>query len=225
MTAWWMKQRGRMFAGAVAADVLGVAVLLLLQRSDESSPTEDSAATAAPVRGCHERVDGPRIVPDPRVDTVIGPMGFLRLPAVYRDYASRRDAELLADPDVGMPSMKSIGVLRAGARVTLSVPREQRRWLKVIYDSPDHHGGHTITLDACNTFNSSAARRRECRWKPDRACRSGATQFNGGFGVDFVNAPRRGLCAKLIVRVKGRRQPLRHLLFDPAPGTCGRHTS
>jgi hypothetical protein len=139
----------------------------------------------------------------------------------YRAKAARPNSWRFLDPAVGMPAMKSIGVLRAGARVTLVVPRKQRRWLKAIYDYPDLKGAHAVTLQACNRLNSPRARRRECGWRPDLACRWRYTQFSGGFGLDFANAPRRGVCAELIIRVKGEPHPLRELLFDPEPGTCG----
>jgi hypothetical protein len=203
--------------GILAIGLLVVipAILLLLGRAGDSP-----ASASAEVRGCRERVEGGKIVPNRSVDTVISPMAFIRLPQVYRDWASRPDSELRADPSVGMPSMKSIGVLRAAARVTLVVPRRQRRWMKVIYDYPDHDGRYAITLQACRRLDSRSARHRECGWRPDVACRWRYTQFSGGFGIDFANAPRRGLCAELIVRVKGRIEPLRELLFDPDPGRC-----
>ena len=218
-----MKRRAGMLASAAAAAIVAASTFALLPNSNGSSG--DAAARFSDgdptVRGCRERVEGGKIVPSRRVDTVIGPMAFIRLPHIYRDYASRPDSELKPDPGVGMPSMKSIGVLRAAARVRLVVPRRQRRWMKVVYDYPDHDGGYAITLQACRRLDSRRARRRECGWRPDLACRWRYTQFSGGFGLDFANAPRRGLCAELIVRVKGESEALRELLFDPEPGACG----
>lgn len=220
-----MKTKAAMLASAAAA---GILVVILTSSGGDTSPQPAERAPVAEsppaARECRERVEGHKIVPNQTVDTVIGPMAFIRLPTVYRDYASRRNSELVPDPDGRMPSMKSIGVLRAGARVTLEVPRRQRRWMEVIYDYPHHRGGHAITLRACKTLRSPRARRRECGWRPDLACRWRYTQFNGGFGIDFANAPRRGLCAELIVRTKGKGKPLRELLFDPEPGACDQHT-
>jgi hypothetical protein len=224
-----MKVGAGMLAGAVGAAIVAAPAFALLRDSD-GSPSSGKSSTShtasrfsdgnPTVRGCRERVEGGKIVPNRTVDTVIGPMAFTGLPLSYRDKAGRPDSWRSFDPNVGMPAMKSIGVLRAGARVRLVVPRRQRHWLKVIYDYPDHRGGHAVTLQACRWLSSPPARRRECGWRPDLACRWRYTQFNGGFGVDFANAPQRGLCAELIVRVKGKRQPLRELLFDPKPGTC-----
>jgi hypothetical protein len=205
--------------------VFHVIVLLLILGAARGSSAHDvdtlsSASVQPKVRGCRERAEGGKIVPDRTVDTVIGPMAFIRLPGTYRDFASRADSELKPYPRVGMPLMKSIGVLRAGTRVTLVVPRRQRRWMKLVYDFPGFKGEAAITLQACRRLASRTARRRECGWRPDLACRWRHTQFSGGIGLDFANAPQRGLCAELIVRVRGRKEPLRELLFDSDPGTC-----
>lgn len=218
-----------MLAGTAAAAIVAASTFALLQNSDGSSPDGDPSRSDAAsrfsdddpaVRGCRERVEGRKIVPDRTVDTVIGPMAFTRLPIVYREEASRPDSELKPYTPVGMPTMKVIGVLRAGARVALVVPRRQRRWMKVVYDYPHHKGGYAITLHACDRLRSPRARRRECRWHPDLACRWRYTQFSGGFGIDFANAPRRGLCAEFIVRTKGTKQPRRERIFDPEQGEC-----
>jgi hypothetical protein len=207
------------------AVVFHVIVLLLILGAARGSSAHDldtlsSASVQPKVRGCRERAEGGKIVPDRTVDTVIGPMAFIRLPSTYRSYASRPDSALKPYPRVGMPLMKSIGVLRAGARVTLVVPRRQRRWMKLVYDFPSFKGGAAITLQSCRRLASRTARHRECGWRPDLACRWRYTQFNGGIGLDFANAPQRGLCAELIVRVRGRKEPLRELLFESDPGTC-----
>src|ERR671921_1497381 len=95
--------------------------------------------------------------------------------------------------------------------------RARRSWLKLVYDFPGFKGTRVARLQACRRFKTVAAQRRECRWRPLLACRWRYTQFNGGFGVDFVNAPKRGLCAELVVRVRGRAEPLRRYLFHPPP--------
>jgi hypothetical protein len=211
-------------ATGAAAALSAVPLLSVLGRAGDSAALDADALSPASagveVRGCRERAEGGKIVPNRSVDTVIGPMAFIRLPGSYRDYASRPDSELKPYPRVGMPMMKSIGVLRAGAGVKLVVPRRQRRWMKLVYDLPVFEGGAAISLQACRRLESRRARRRECGWRPYVACRWRYSQFNGGVGLDFANAPRRGLCAELIVRVKGKRQPLREPLFDPDPGTC-----
>jgi hypothetical protein len=211
-----------MLASAAAAAIVAGSTFALLQNSDGSSSDADSSRSNAasgfsdddpPVRECRERVEGGKRVPNRTVDTVIGPVAFIRLPMVYRKEASRPDSELI-----------SIGLLRAGARVTLEVPRSQRRWLKLLYDYPDFKGAYAITLQGCRRLYSARARRCECGWRPYDACRWRYTQFTGGFRIDYANAPRRGRCAELVVRAKAEREPLREFLFDPEPGACDGHT-
>jgi hypothetical protein len=121
---------------------------------------------------------------------------------------------------VGMPVIDSKARLRAGSQVTLVVPREQRRWMRLLYESPFRRGEYAITLRACRRLKTLRAQRRECRWGPFGACRRHHTEFDGGVAVDFANAPRRGLCGELIVWVKGKKRPLRERLFRPDPRAC-----
>jgi hypothetical protein len=221
-----MSSKPRWLPASAAVALVAAVVLVLGDRTGESNGDRADARAGGSgrveVRGCRDRVEGGRLTPDRAEDTIIGPMAFIGLPATYRSYARRPDSELMPVPGTGMPSMKAIGVLRAGARVTLTVPRGQRRWMKVIYDFPHHRGRHAIALRACRRFESAEARRRECGWRPDVACRWRYTQFSGGFGLDFAKAPRRGRCAKLIVRVAGDDRPLVRRLFRPKPGACRR---
>jgi hypothetical protein len=101
-----MTARAAAITGAAAAAVL-VAVGLVVARGDDS----------APVRGCRERIEGPRTIMPERADTVIGPIALGALPATYRDLASR-PADWERVPRYGMPAFKAMAVLRAGARVT-----------------------------------------------------------------------------------------------------------
>jgi hypothetical protein len=126
-----------------------------------------------------------------------------------------------------MTAVRSIALIRAGARVTLVVPPEQRRWMRLLFWHGFRHRVEPLTLQACRTLKSRRAQRRECGWggrplwNPSNwACRSRYTQFSGGFGLDFENAPKRGLCAELIVWVEGKERPLRERLFGPTPGQC-----
>jgi hypothetical protein len=106
--------------------------------------------------------------------------------------------------------MKSVAVLRPGARVTLVIPRTQRRWSRLGYGARSG----VITLQACRHLKSREARRRE-RGSREAACATDPTLFAGGFGVDFDHAPKRGRCAELIVWVQGMKRPLRERLFAP----------
>jgi hypothetical protein len=104
----------------------------------------------------------------------------------------------MGDTPFGLP-VKGIAVVRAGVRVTLVVPREQRRWMLLDYRPPHGNPTGSITL---------------------QACQSRTTQFGGGFLVGFHRAPDRARCAELIVRVAGSDAEIRKRLFAPRPGRC-----
>ena len=176
-------------------------------------------APAPDVRGCLERVEGPGVVPDAN-DTVIGPISLTGLPGSYRDLAETPESEFDLIPGLGIPGMKALAVLRAGARVTLEVPRRQRAWMKLLYGRWNEPARNAQTLQACRRLQSRRARRAECEWRPFLACRWRYTQFAGGIALDVVDAPRHGLCAELIVHVRGRERPFRERLFAPQPGDC-----
>jgi hypothetical protein len=81
------------------AVVFHVIVLLLIVGAARGSPADDpgtlsSASARAAVRGCRDRVEGGKIVPDRSVDAIISPMAFIRLPGTYRTFASQPDSQL-----------------------------------------------------------------------------------------------------------------------------------
>lgn len=53
------------------------------------------------------------------------------------------------------------------------------------------------------------------------ACRTGPTFFNGGFEIEYDEAPQQGRCAELIAWVKGEGEPRRVRLLRVEPGECG----
>jgi hypothetical protein len=187
------------------------------------APTGSRPPRSPEVRGCRLRAEGRPLTPDREEDTIIGPVTFTGFPAIHRGYASRPGTWR----DSGMTGVRSIALVRAGAQVTLVVPSEQRRWMRLLFWPGFRRRVEPLALEACRSLKSRRAQRRECGWggrppwNPSNwACRLRYTQFSGGFGLDFENAPKRGLCAELIVRAKGERMPLREFLFDPEPGTC-----
>lgn len=215
-------------AGLAAAAAVAGAVLLATGGSEGPSGEASAAAPPADVRGCRERVEGPRLRSSRADDLRIGPLLVPGIVPTYRDYAARPDDELDPLPGVGLPVMKLPVELRAGARITLQVPAEQRRWLRLVYERPARGGTAAITLLACRRVRSAGAQRRECGPLPERrserrwyACRLPATQFSGGFAVDFAGAPRRGACAALDAWSDGWRGPRRVLLFEPADACPG----
>jgi hypothetical protein len=153
------------------------------------------------VRGCSGRVEGGRVTPQPGRDRVIGPLAFVSLRDEYEAVA--RPDPRRSPPPAGFSAhpLKALVLLRAGVRVALVVPRPQRPWMQLLYDpSSVWLGSHRVTLEACR--------------------RQGYTQFSGSIYVDFGRAPRRARCARLIVRVDGRRRPLVPRLFDPYGLSC-----
>jgi hypothetical protein len=201
-----------MIVGGVAVVAAGATAFNASERDDgdaaghATASQEDArsapsgSASRARVRGCAGRIEG-SVEPPNRDATVIGPVRFADLARSYR-YSSRHPRTPL----------KAVAVVRPGSRVTLVVPDEQRSWLKVGYNSPR---GAEAPLQACRHFRSRRAQQRECRWGTQLACRSAPTLFSGGFGVRFDQAPERGRCAELIVRVRGEGRQRREYLFKP----------
>lgn len=195
----------------MAASLVLLAVAALIVGLETDSDQDEAGLEAAPsaeIRGCQERIEGPRLTPDRR-DTAIGPITFGGLPRVYRN------ALATAKPGEEPAPMKVITLLRAGSTVTLNVPPDERAWMVLLYlpirfePSAPLQGQETaVTLEACEKVRSERAQRRECHWEPYRACESGLTQFNGGFFIDFKQAPQEGRCARLEVWVEGKPTPL-----------------
>jgi hypothetical protein len=206
----------------VAAGGAGVVALALPGGSNTSSLGSGLGPGGPPdaaVRGCRQRVEGRTLRARRDLDTIVGPIAFMRAGETYRHYAKRPDSALQPHPGLSMPAMKVLALVRAGSSVTLVVPKRQRGWMKLVYGQT-RRGAYAITLRACRRSASEEARARECGWPPYRACRSRTTQFSGGFGLDFADAPRRGRCAKLVVWVAASKKPLRRRLFKPASGAC-----
>jgi hypothetical protein len=167
------------------------------------------AVSRPAVRDCASRIDGG---PERRKgDTVAGPLRFN-----MQQYRPRRVWRRLARRGQWL---KSVARVRAGARVTLVVPPEQRPWMRLRY-AHRRGGAAAVTLRACRHRRTRAARRRECVWAEYTACRSGPTFFSGGFAIDYDEAPEQGRCAELIVRVEGEREPHRVPLLRVEPPEC-----
>jgi hypothetical protein len=177
------------------------------------------AATAAPaVRDCRERItDAVTVAPDGTrhhhrfrvgpADLRVGPIAFgglerVRDRSVWDDYVARDQW------------IKSVALVRPGARVTLTVPDDQRAWMRMKYGGAD-----AVTLVGCRHLRNARARRRECG-RVTRTCRRGPTPFSGGFDIDFAAAPQEGRCATLLVSTPGH-EPRRVLLFA-RPEECTR---
>lgn len=199
------------FGGMVAA--IAIAAVLLLGGAAGDSETSSQASNApapearsdAPVRSCTERIEGPRVEPDPRRDTQIGPVTFLGLRSAYRDAVNN----FHHDP-AQLDPMKIITLVRSGTKATLQIPTVEGEWLELRYQPPFTHSQDQIRLEACDRAASPAAQLEECQWRPTRACDGPYTQFNGGFVVRFARADYFGRCAELVIDADGKayRRPL-----------------
>jgi hypothetical protein len=181
-----------------------------------------SAQPGSPVvRGCRDRAEGGRLLPQRGRDTLIGPVAFPYLVENYRK-AARPDSRRSRPPDdFNAHPIKALALIRSGARVTLSVPAAQRSWMQLLYDpSAVWRGSLRVTLQACRRRPSLAGQRAECGWRPRTACRWRNTQFNGAIYIDFERAPHRGRCAQLVLQIEARQRPLKQRLFGPKQGTC-----
>jgi hypothetical protein len=211
-----MPALGAMLGGA--AVVAAVAAVALGSRGGEEKPPELPRV----YRGCHQRVESKPIRPRAGRDAVIGPIAFYELPAHFEPEAQQRGR-------VGAlngPPMKAMAIVRAGRRVTIAVPPDQRGWMRLFYGQSAYAGGqgsHSVTFRSCRRLASAKARRRECG-EITTACRSASTQFAGEIYVDYAAAPDQGRCARLSVRVRGEPDALSGYLFDPAGARCGDRT-
>jgi hypothetical protein len=169
--------------------------------ADDPAQRVSSAQPGRPVvRGCRDRAEGGRLLPNRERDTVIGPVAFPYLVENYRE-AARPDSRRSKPPaDFNAHPVKALALIRSGTRVTLSVPRAQRSWMQLLYHpSAVWRGSLRVTLQACRWHN---------------------TQFNGAIYIDFDRAPNRVRCARLAVQIERRQTPLEQPLFRPEPGSC-----
>ena len=163
-------------------------------------------AAAAPVLGCDDRITGAvirhadgreveeRFDIDRRQDNLFGPLALTGLKGVT---PQSWDANVARDQ-----WLKSPLVLRPSARVTLVIPRAQRSWMRFRH----HPGHHRVTYASCRRGHRASGP-------------SGNTAWSFGFEFDYAEAPQHGRCARIIVRVHGRPQPLRRRLA-PNAGPC-----
>jgi hypothetical protein len=200
----WIRVGLIVFA-AVGAIAVGVTLL------SSGSGSGQLQRPNAEVRACEERIEGGHLASNPRQDSVVGPVTFTGLRSAYRD-ALR--GERLDGPPVS--PIKVITLVRSGPAVTLEVPKAERPWLQLNYLFPLDRTEAAATLRPCVQAPSVRAQRRECHWSPFGACRSGVTQFNGGFSVRFAHAPAAGRCAALRVWVEERPNPITAYPFTRA---------
>ncbi|HEV3000885.1 MAG TPA: hypothetical protein VGW75_09130 [Solirubrobacteraceae bacterium] len=189
-------RRARVLLGcAAAAAVAAPVVLAARDEDDDGGPRELPRA----FRDCAERAEAAPIRPRAGRDAVIGPIAFYEMPTRFDPGAQRRGRV----GRVAAPPMKALAIVRPGHTVTVSVPPEQRPWMRLFYEGSAYggaEGSHVVTFRACPR-----------RW----------TQFPGEIAVDYAAAPDEGRCARLAVTVGGGRRGLTGRLFDPAGERCG----
>jgi hypothetical protein len=176
----------------------------------------DAAAAAPAVSGCRDRIaSAVTVAPDGTQRPYrfhVGPSD-LRVGAIaFHDLKSARSQAAWTSYVARDQWIKSVALVRPGARVTLTVPADQRAWMRLKYG-----GRYEVTLVGCRRFKRAGARRRECG-HVTATCRRGPTPFSGGFDIDFATAPQQGRCAELVVSTPGH-EPRRVRLFA-APGEC-----
>ena len=213
-----------MLIGCAAVAAVAFGVLVILGPGDRDQPSKVRLSQAESVSaGCGDRVEGG--YEGVRADdaTTIGPVEWPYVATNLRQLL--RSGELRPPPATGYPyehyPIKALAFVKAGTTVTLSVPPEQRSYLRLMYghERAPLEGVPEVTLAACRRSTSAARQARECRWTPYQACRGRYTQFAGSILVDFDRAPEQGSCSELVVRESGRR-PVRGRLFAPPAWLC-----
>jgi hypothetical protein len=122
---------------------------------------------------------------------VVGAIGWPYLRSNYRSVIASRKLRWPAGTDDLRHAIKALAVVKAGTTVTLTVPANERAYLRPIYGSErvPRRGVEAVTLAGCRQTVDARTRARECRWKPNNACGWPATQFAGGFYLDYDRAP------------------------------------
>ncbi|HEY0631855.1 MAG TPA: hypothetical protein VGC98_07350 [Thermoleophilaceae bacterium] len=172
----------------------------------------DHQRASSPVRGCDARIEGGPLPRRPG-DKVIGGVNFFNLPASWSDAQATEAKDgpgYQPPPGLNAQPMKQIVTVPGGTTITVVVPREERRWFALLFDTSPPRGlartESAITFTACGRTRS----------------RLGYTEFNGGVYVDFDRAPRRGRCARLYVHRPGSSKPIVGYPFVNSPATCRR---
>jgi hypothetical protein len=175
----------RLIAIAAAAAVAVAVVALPTGKGDDRLE-----AQAAPVLDCRDRVESEPIRPRASRDTVVGPIAFYRLAARFDPRSERGPGGLKAPP------MKALAIVQAGREVTVTVPEDQRSWMRLFYDGSAYGGAagsHSVTFKSCP--------------------RASTTQFAGEIYIDYSAAPREGACARIAVEEEGRARKVVTRLF------------
>jgi hypothetical protein len=167
------------------------------------SPTTEASPTIAPppvettryVRSCGTDVYGDLGARHQwqRSSVVVGPFALVWI----RQYTAA------GAMNFSQPVAKVMALVKQGHQVALSVPKDERRDVRLIYDlsrgTTFHDGASFVTFKACDYGNAS--------W-------GSATQFNGGI---YVAKP---MCLKLLVSTRAEQNKAIFIPFALGRPTC-----
>jgi hypothetical protein len=193
-----------------AYEVLPVRKARRSQGAASGAPIPPPEIARAPIRACGQRIQGGPLPRGPG-DKVIGGVNLFNLPASWSEGQANeaRDGRgYQPPPGLRAAPIKQIITVPAGATITFVVPRDERRWLSLLFDTSPPRGlerpESSITFQAC----------------PRDQGPRGYTEFNGGVYVDFDRAPRRGRCARLYVQRLGSGTRVVGYPFVRKPAAC-----
>lgn len=178
-------------------------VVFLIAIATGGSTLVGGAASAGPTRvlRCHDRIEAAAGEPRAGRDALLGPVALYRFYAAF-DAARRTPPQSTPYGDYQPTSITAL--VREGTDVSMTVPRRERSYLRLIYrrggagSGPATSAAHFV---ACRQMGTRAEARAECGWTPDKACLRRFTEFGGGFVFDFKRARGRLPCATLTIRV------------------------
>ena len=153
-----------------------------------------------PVRSCESSVYGELPAGWEAQTVFAGPLGFFDL---HRNLLEARYTPLRGTTR-RYEAIKVLLLVKGGASATLTVPREERRQVALLYAPPLARGGIGVSV----AEGHAAVTFRACPASEDPPY----TQFNGGFVVAGAR------CAQVNVTVEGRSEPF--VLRIPFGASC-----
>jgi len=174
--------------------------------------------SGVPTLRCPHRVEAGAEPVDRRQDTVIGPLVFHRAEEAYR---AGLHTPPRRNPYGRYQPVHLVVLVRAGAQALLQVPRSERAVVSLLYVRSNPRGRSETVFDACHHESSPRSALRECGWRPDTACRSRPTEFEGGFEFNYAPSRRAQLrCARVTVRVLPHGPTLTRFLLPREARDC-----
>lgn len=194
---------------ALCLSVMTAAVALAVAGPSVARPTPaGSAGSASTSSGlkCTNRVEAGFRRPRAGDRVVERHLAFVNLGRAVRGGSAHR----LPPPNPWAPfqPVQTQLLLRDGLAVSISVPRAERRYLRLLYNPPGTKLGKgrriRVAATACQHSSVPAEARTLCGWSPYKACLGYWTEFEGGLLIDYRRAGKRLNCAYLLIRFAGR---------------------